>query len=87
MEGLSKAGAKLNQLLRYRKHLFRRDYSTPIAETMEALHGVVKAGKARYIVALGVSGVPAFVANRMTTLNGVQSVVNLKRLVDHVRAR
>ena len=29
--------------------IHRWDYATPIAETMEALHDVVKAGKARYI--------------------------------------
>ena len=29
--------------------IHRWDYETPIAETMEALHDVVKAGKARYI--------------------------------------
>ena len=29
--------------------IHRSDYNTPIAETMEALHDVVKAGKARYI--------------------------------------
>ena len=29
--------------------IHRWDYSTPIEETMEALHDVVKAGKARYI--------------------------------------
>ena len=29
--------------------IHRWDYNTPIAETMEALHDVVKAGKARYI--------------------------------------
>lgn len=29
--------------------IHRRDYNTPIEETMEALHDVVKAGKARYI--------------------------------------
>jgi predicted DsbA family dithiol-disulfide isomerase len=37
--------------------------------------------------ALGVSGVPAFVANRRAALSGVQPVVNLKRLVEHVRSR
>ena len=37
--------------------------------------------------ALGVGGVPAFVADRMAALSGVQSVGNLKRLVEHVRAR
>jgi predicted DsbA family dithiol-disulfide isomerase len=36
--------------------------------------------------ALGVSGVPAFVADRMAALSGVQSVGNLKRLVEYVRA-
>ncbi|MGI9106347.1 MAG: DsbA family oxidoreductase [Pyrinomonadaceae bacterium] len=35
---------------------------------------------------LGVSGVPAFVANRRVALSGVQSVANLKKLVEHVRA-
>jgi 1-deoxyxylulose-5-phosphate synthase len=29
--------------------IHRWDYNTPIEETMEALHDVVKAGKARYI--------------------------------------
>ena len=29
--------------------IHRWDYDTPIEETMEALHDVVKAGKARYI--------------------------------------
>jgi predicted DsbA family dithiol-disulfide isomerase len=35
--------------------------------------------------ALGVSGVPAFVANRNAALSGVQPVENLKQLVEHVR--
>ncbi len=30
-------------------YIHRWDYNTPIEETMEALHDVVKAGKARYI--------------------------------------
>jgi 1-deoxyxylulose-5-phosphate synthase len=29
--------------------IHRRDYATPIEETLEALHDIVKAGKARYI--------------------------------------
>lgn len=29
--------------------IHRWDYNTPIEETMEALHDIVKAGKARYI--------------------------------------
>ncbi len=35
---------------------------------------------------LGVSGVPAFVANRRAALTGVQPAGNLKKLVYHVRA-
>lgn len=34
---------------------------------------------------LGVTGVPAFVANRKAALTGVQPVKNLRQLVDHVR--
>ena len=36
---------------------------------------------------LGVSGVPAFIADRKAALSGVQPVESLKQLVDHVRAR
>jgi predicted DsbA family dithiol-disulfide isomerase len=36
--------------------------------------------------ALGVGGVPAFVANRRAALTGVQPVENLKRLVERVRS-
>jgi predicted DsbA family dithiol-disulfide isomerase len=35
--------------------------------------------------ALGVSGVPAFIANRKAGVSGVQPVENLKRLVEQVR--
>lgn len=35
---------------------------------------------------LGVSGVPAFVADRKAALSGVQSVESLRRLVAHARA-
>ncbi len=34
---------------------------------------------------LGVSGVPAFVADRRAALSGVQPVENLRRMVEHVR--
>lgn len=40
----------------------------------------------REAAAIGVSGVPAFVANRRAALSGVQSVLNLEKLVKHVRA-
>lgn len=35
---------------------------------------------------LGVSGVPAFVANRRVALSGVQAVENLRRMVEHARS-
>jgi len=35
--------------------------------------------------ALGLTGVPAFVANRKAALTGVQPVKNLRQLIDHVR--
>lgn len=35
--------------------------------------------------ALGIAGVPAFIANRRAALSGVQPVENLKQLVDRVR--
>jgi predicted DsbA family dithiol-disulfide isomerase len=34
---------------------------------------------------LGVSGVPAFIANRKAALSGVQPIENLKRLIESVR--
>lgn len=37
--------------------------------------------------ALGVTGVPAFIADRKAALTGVQPVGSLKQLVQHVRAR
>ena len=39
----------------------------------------------RAAVRLGVSGVPAFIANRRATLSGVRPVEHLKQLVDQVR--
>jgi predicted DsbA family dithiol-disulfide isomerase len=35
---------------------------------------------------LGISGVPAFVANREAALSGVQSVENLKKLIERARS-
>jgi predicted DsbA family dithiol-disulfide isomerase len=40
----------------------------------------------REALALAVSGVPAFVADRKAALTGVQPLVNLKSLIEHVRA-
>lgn len=36
--------------------------------------------------AIGVSGVPAFVANRRAALSGVQTAENLKQLIDYARS-
>jgi predicted DsbA family dithiol-disulfide isomerase len=57
----------------------------PALETHEFVEGVL--ADEREAEALGVSGVPAFVVNRMAALSGVQNVGNFKRLVEHVRAR
>ena len=35
---------------------------------------------------LGLSGVPAFIANRRAALTGVQPVENLKQLLEYVRS-
>ena len=65
--------------------IHRWDYTTPIEETLEALHDVVKAGKARYIGAssmyawqfaksLAVAerhGWTRFVACRTTTISSI----------------
>lgn len=39
----------------------------------------------REAVMLGVSGVPAFVADRRAALSGVQPVENLRRMIEHIR--
>ncbi len=63
----------------YQIHRF--DYSTPIEETLEALHDVVKAGKARYI---GASSMHAWQFAKMvytSRLNGWTEFVSMQ---DHV---
>jgi aryl-alcohol dehydrogenase (NADP+) len=50
--------------------IHRWDYTTPIEETMEALHDVVKAGKARYIGASSMYTWQFAKANRVAALNG-----------------
>jgi len=40
----------------------------------------------REVKKLGLSGVPAFVANRRIALRGVQSVKNLQKFVEHARS-
>ncbi|MHC5374491.1 aldo/keto reductase [Enterococcus sp. LJL120] len=58
--------------------IHRWDYTTPIEETMEALHDVVKAGKARYI---GASAMHAFqfqAANNVAEKNGWTQFVSMQ---------
>jgi aryl-alcohol dehydrogenase (NADP+) len=50
--------------------IHRWDYETPIEETMEALHDVVKAGKARYIGASSMYAWQFSKAQYTATLNG-----------------
>lgn len=50
--------------------IHRWDYETPIEETMEALHDVVKAGKARYIGASSMHAWQFSKAQYTATLNG-----------------
>src|ERR1700690_555376 len=49
MDGIDKSLKRLNMDYVDLYQIHRWDYNTPIEETMEALHDVVKAGKARYI--------------------------------------
>jgi aryl-alcohol dehydrogenase-like predicted oxidoreductase len=52
----------------YQIHRF--DYTTPIEETMEALHDVVKAGKARYIGASSMYAYQFAKALHVADMNG-----------------
>lgn len=49
--------------------IHRWDYNTPIEETMEALHDVVKAGKARYIGASSMFAWQLLKANQIAEKN------------------
>src|ERR1700690_2610325 len=49
MDGIDKSLKRLKMDYVDLYQIHRWDYNTPIEETMEALHDVVKAGKARYI--------------------------------------
>jgi aryl-alcohol dehydrogenase-like predicted oxidoreductase len=60
----------------YQTH--RWDYDTPIEETMEALHDVVKAGKARYIGASSMYGWQFAKAQFVATQNGWTPFVSMQ---------
>ncbi|MDF2789745.1 MAG: aldo/keto reductase [Neobacillus sp.] len=56
----------------------RWDYNTPIEETMEALHDVVKAGKARYIGASAMYAWQFLKANHVAEKNGWTKFVSMQ---------
>jgi 1-deoxyxylulose-5-phosphate synthase len=58
--------------------IHRWDYNTPIEETMEALHDVVKAGKARYIGASSMYAWQFAQANYTAELNGWTRFVSMQ---------
>jgi aryl-alcohol dehydrogenase-like predicted oxidoreductase len=58
--------------------IHRWDYSTPIEETMEALHDVVKAGKARYIGASSMFAWQFAKAQAFAGRNGTTSFVSMQ---------
>ncbi len=64
----------------YQTH--RWDYETPIEETMEALHDVVKAGKARYIGASSMYAWQFAKANAFARANGLTEFVSMQNYVN-----
>ncbi|GAA0134453.1 aldo/keto reductase [Paenibacillus sp. YSY-4.3] len=58
--------------------IHRWDYNTPIEETMEALHDVVKAGKARYIGASAMHAWQFLKANYIAERNGWTRFVSMQ---------
>lgn len=58
--------------------IHRWDYNTPIEETMEALHDVVKAGKARYIGASSMYAWQFAKANHVAELHGWTKFVSMQ---------
>ena len=58
--------------------IHRWDYNTPIEETMEALHDVVKSGKARYIGASAMHAYQFQKANHIAEKNGWTKFVSMQ---------
>ncbi|MFK4567839.1 aldo/keto reductase [Enterococcus sp. UD-01] len=58
--------------------IHRWDYNTPIEETMEALHDIVKAGKARYIGASAMYAYQFQQANNIAERNGWTKFVSMQ---------
>jgi 1-deoxyxylulose-5-phosphate synthase len=62
--------------------IHRWDYTTPIEETMEALHDVVKAGKARYIGASSMFAWQFLKANHVAEKNGWTRFVSMQNQIN-----
>jgi len=62
--------------------IHRWDYGTPIEETMEALHDVVKAGKARYIGASSMYAWQFLKANHIAEKNGWTRFVSMQNYLN-----
>ncbi|HEY1856498.1 aldo/keto reductase [Acidocella sp.] len=62
--------------------IHRWDYETPIEETMEALHDVVKAGKVRYIGASSMYAWQFAKANYTARMNGWTEFVSMQNYVN-----
>lgn len=62
--------------------IHRWDYHTPIEETMEALHDVVKAGKVRYIGASSMHAWQFLKANHVAERNGWTRFVSMQNHVN-----
>jgi aryl-alcohol dehydrogenase-like predicted oxidoreductase len=62
--------------------IHRWDNTTPIEETMEALHDVVKAGKARYIGASSVYAWQFLKAQHVAERNGWTRFVSMQNLLN-----
>ncbi len=58
--------------------IHRWDYNTPIEETMEALHDIVKAGKARYIGASSMFAWQLMKALHVSEMNGWSKFVSMQ---------
>lgn len=62
--------------------IHRWDYSTPIEETMEALHDVVKAGKVRYIGASSMHAWQFLKANHLAESHGWTKFVTMQNYLN-----
>jgi aryl-alcohol dehydrogenase-like predicted oxidoreductase len=62
--------------------IHRWDYATPIEETMEALHDVVKAGKARYIGASSMYAWQFAKANELARARGWTEFVSMQNFLN-----